>query len=117
MISVCSTTLEKRGPMRTYSSRRSRSSRITIESGDLCASSKTRAICAALADPERPTSPFGRRAHEWNCDCRASVAARAVLPAPGAPSRRIESSEVRSEPWICAKRLEADASMAESPGP
>jgi hypothetical protein len=48
VISVCSTTFEKRGPMRTYSRSRSTSSSTISESGDLYASSKTRAITAAF---------------------------------------------------------------------
>ena len=42
---TCSTMLEKRGPMRTYSRRRSRSSSMMSDKGDLCASSNMRAMC------------------------------------------------------------------------
>mmetsp|Transcript_22607 Transcript_22607/g.55847 ORF Transcript_22607/g.55847 Transcript_22607/m.55847 type:complete len:334 (+) Transcript_22607:966-1967(+) len=96
--SVCSTGLEKRGPIRTYSRSRSRSSRRTSESGDLCASSKTLTIMDALPASDMPTHELGEMSFtKGNSESSARRAAIAVLPEPDSPSSSIDSKLVCSD--------------------
>mmetsp|Transcript_18910 Transcript_18910/g.40196 ORF Transcript_18910/g.40196 Transcript_18910/m.40196 type:complete len:203 (+) Transcript_18910:697-1305(+) len=95
--------------MRTYSSRRSKSSMTTILSGDLCASSKTLAIIAALPTSLTPMTELGEMSFtKGKSDWRASVAATAVLPEPDSPSIRTERSDVCSERCTCLISSDAE---------
>mmetsp|Transcript_35534 Transcript_35534/g.98290 ORF Transcript_35534/g.98290 Transcript_35534/m.98290 type:complete len:317 (-) Transcript_35534:575-1525(-) len=108
--SVCSTGLEKRGPIRTYSRSRSRSSRRTSESGDLCASSKTLTIMDALPASDMPTHELGEMSFtKGNSESSARRAAIAVLPEPDSPSSSIDSKLVCSDRCICAINSPAEA--------
>mmetsp|Transcript_23273 Transcript_23273/g.59477 ORF Transcript_23273/g.59477 Transcript_23273/m.59477 type:complete len:408 (-) Transcript_23273:1022-2245(-) len=98
--SVCSTTLEKRGPMATYSSRRSMSSRMMTDSGERYASSNTRVIWLLLVCSAYPTRLSGEMTlTKGNSDSMATVAAMALLPDPTGPSSTHVSSGVLSLFW------------------
>mmetsp|Transcript_47264 Transcript_47264/g.113386 ORF Transcript_47264/g.113386 Transcript_47264/m.113386 type:complete len:281 (-) Transcript_47264:775-1617(-) len=108
--SVCSTTLLKRGPMRTYSSSRSRSSSTMRDIGLLCASSKVLAMSCALLCSPMPIMLLGETSlQKALLLSRASCAASAVLPVPGGPSSMTDSSEVTLEECSCEMRLVAVA--------
>mmetsp|Transcript_40403 Transcript_40403/g.102268 ORF Transcript_40403/g.102268 Transcript_40403/m.102268 type:complete len:205 (-) Transcript_40403:330-944(-) len=97
--SVWSTALEKRGPMGTYSSSRSRSSSTMMDSVDLYASSKTLAMRLHLACSEKPTmSSLVMTFTKGNPLSTAMVAASAVVPLPIGPSSSSDTSGVFSLP-------------------
>mmetsp|Transcript_20809 Transcript_20809/g.52811 ORF Transcript_20809/g.52811 Transcript_20809/m.52811 type:complete len:220 (+) Transcript_20809:261-920(+) len=115
---VCSTRLEKRGPMRAYSMSRSKSSSTTHERGDLSASSKVRAIAALLEPSLIPTYRSGETSFtNGQAERSARCAASAVLPAPGGPSSRMAMRLTRCEPCSCFMNESAVAVKCRSEGP
>mmetsp|Transcript_16219 Transcript_16219/g.52478 ORF Transcript_16219/g.52478 Transcript_16219/m.52478 type:complete len:341 (+) Transcript_16219:539-1561(+) len=80
---------------------------MTTESSERCASSKTLLICAAFAASCTPRVVAGAmRRTKGKVDVSAMCAARAVLPAPAAPSNTTERREVRDEARSCWMRTD-----------
>ena len=74
------------------------SSRMIMDSADLCASSKTLAISEHLEFSEKPTIDSAEMIlMKGKEEEMPNVAAKAVLPAPAGPSRSAVSNGVFSE--------------------